>query len=75
MTPFIYTYHQIISGKDLTSTPTRGLRFKHFHHLIHVTKIQNVINWRQNDSVCFHLIEASVTEARVLSDETKAKNL
>ena len=27
MTPFIYTYHQIISGKDLTSTITRGLRF------------------------------------------------
>ena len=25
--PFIYTYHQIISGKDLTSTLTRGLRF------------------------------------------------
>ena len=40
--------------------------------MIHVTKIQNVINWRQNDSVCFHLIEASVAEARVLSDKTKA---
>ena len=41
--------------------------------MIHVTKIQNVINWRQNDSVCFHLIEASVTEARVLSDTQKQK--
>ena len=41
--------------------------------MIHVTyKIQNVINWRQNDSVCFHLIEASVAEARVLSDTLKA---
>ena len=31
-----------------------------------------MINWRQNDSVCFHLIEASVAEARVPSDKTKA---
>ena len=30
------------------------------------TFVTKKINWRQNDSVCFHLIEASVVEARVL---------
>ena len=37
LSAFIHMYHQIISGKDLISTLTRGLRFKHFHHLIHIT--------------------------------------